>query len=286
MKPAPFVHHRPTTIEDACRLLADVAPEDGRVIAGGQSLVPIMAFRMARPPHLVDINHVEGLDRIEERDGRLCVGARVRHAALGGGAVAGATGALLDKVMRNIAHAPIRNRGTFCGSLAHADPASEWCALAVALDAVLVARSTRGERRIAAADYFQGLMTTALEPDEILVEAQLALLPPDARSGFVEFSRRAGDFALAMTLVALRLDAEGAIRDPRFVIGAAEAHPRRIREIEALLAGRKPTADLWREAGARAADLLDPLEDHTTTGDYRRDLVRALTPRAGEQSLA
>ena len=123
MKPAPFVHHRPKTIEDAVRILAEVAPLDGRVIAGGQSLAPIMAYRMARPPHLVDINHVEGLERLAVEDDALSIGARVRHNDLREGAVEGRTGALLAFVMRHIAHWPIRTRGSFCGSLAHADPA-------------------------------------------------------------------------------------------------------------------------------------------------------------------
>ena len=144
-------------------MLAQYAPDDGRVLAGGQSLVPTMAFRLARPHHLVDINGIADLRRLASENGRLAIGAGVRHQAFHRPVVAGPLGDLLSAVMRHIAHYPIRTRGTFCGSVAHADPASEWCLVAATLDAEMVARSTRGTRVIAARDYFQGIMTTALE---------------------------------------------------------------------------------------------------------------------------
>lgn len=282
MKPAPFIHHRPRTIEEAVQLIARYAPDDGRILAGGQSLVPIMAFRMAKPPHLVDINDVAELDRLEVDGARLRIGARIHHAAFGRNAVPGPLGAFLNLVMRNIAHHPIRTRGTFCGSLAHADPASEWCAVAALLDAVLVARSIRGERAIPVRDYFEAVMTTALQPDELLIEVQLPLLPADARFGFQEFNRRAGDFALAMVLTTLRVE-QGRIVDARFAVGGAEAFPRRFPEVEAMLEGAAPDARTWREAAALAAERLEPLEDAVTSGEYRRDLVRSLALRAFEQ---
>jgi carbon-monoxide dehydrogenase medium subunit len=285
LKPAAFVHHRPKTIEDAVRILAEVAPDDGRVIAGGQSLVPIMAYRMARPPHLVDINHVAGLDRLAVEGETLSIGACVRHNAFGEGAAPGATGALLARLMRHIAHKPIRTRGTFCGSLAHSDPSSEWCLAAAALDAVLVLQSARGAREIAARDYFQGVMTTALQPDEILVEARLPMLPDDTKIGFLEFSRRAGDFALAAVLTTFRV-VDGKIAEPRFAVGGAEAFPRRLPEIEAMLAGATPDAATGRMVAEAAATLIEPLEDAATSGDYRRDLVRALSLRTLEQAMA
>ncbi len=285
MKPAAFVHHRPKTIEDAVRILAEVAPDDGRVIAGGQSLVPIMAYRMARPPHLVDINHVEGLDRLAVDGSTLSIGACVRHSAFMDGAVPGATGALLARLMRHIAHKPIRTRGTFCGSLAHSDPSSEWCLAAAALDAVLVLKSAGGAREIAARDYFQGVMTTALEPDEILVEARLPMLADDTKIGFLEFSRRAGDFALAAVLTTFRI-VDDKIAEPRFAIGGAEAFPRRLAEIEAMLAGSAPDAQTWSKVADAAATRIEPLEDAATSVEYRRDLVRALSLRALEQAMA
>src|SRR5947209_896366 len=157
----------------------------------------MMAFRLARPAHLVDINGVDALRRLEVAGGKLTIGACVRHAAFHRPVVDGPLGALLAAVVRHIAHHPIRTRGTFCGSIAHADPASEWCALAAALGAEMVARSTRGTRVIAADDFFAGIMTTTLAEDELLTEVRLPLLPPDTRFGFYEFNRRAGDFAIA-----------------------------------------------------------------------------------------
>ena len=213
MKPAQFSYHAPKTIDEALALLARVAPDDGRVLAGGQSLVPTMAFRLARPRHLIDINGVAGLDRLAVESGRLCVGARVRHAAFEKPAEPGALGKLLSKVVQHIAHHPIRTRGTMCGSLAHADPASEWCAVAAMLDAEMIARSARGTRTIAAKDYFQGIMTTALAEDELLAEVRLPLLPAETRTGFAEFNRRAGDFAFAMAVVAYRVK-DGRIFEP------------------------------------------------------------------------
>src|SRR5215216_4673287 len=187
MKPARFRYHAPKTIEEALDTLAEVAPEDGRVLAGGQSLVPIMAFRLARPAHLVDINGIEALRRLAVDGERLCIGACVRHAAFHKPVVDGPLGRLLSAVVRHIAHYPIRTRGTFCGSIAHADPASEWCAVAAALDARMVATSVRGTRTIPAHEFFAGLMTTALEEDELLSEVQLPVLPADTRVGFCEF---------------------------------------------------------------------------------------------------
>ncbi len=197
MKPAPFTYHAPRTVEEAVAMLAEVAPDDGRVLAGGQSLVPTMAFRLARPAHLVDINGVVELTRLAVDGDALSIGAGVRHAAFHRPVIDGPLGRLLSTVVHHIAHYPIRTRGTFCGSLAHADPSSEWCLVAATLGATMVARSTRGTRSVTADDFFQGLMTTALAEDELLVEARLPLLGADTRFGFYEFSRRAGDYALA-----------------------------------------------------------------------------------------
>jgi aerobic carbon-monoxide dehydrogenase medium subunit len=288
MKPAPFRYHAPKTIEEAVETLAEVAGEDGRVLAGGQSLVPIMAFRLARPAHLVDINGVESLRRLAvERDkilgDKLSIGACVRHAAFHQPVVDGPLGRLLAKVVRHIAHYPIRTRGTFCGSIAHADPASEWCLLAAALWAEMVVRSAGGTRTIAAQDFFRGIMTTALNEDEILTEVRLPVLPADAHCGFYEFNRRAGDFAIAMALVTYRLQ-NGTISDPRVAVGGAEPQPRRIAAAEQALAGRTPDKPAFEAAAEAASAAVEPLDDAVTSADYRRDLVRTVTRRALEQA--
>jgi carbon-monoxide dehydrogenase medium subunit len=285
VKPAPFTYHLPKTVDEAVAKLAEVGRHDGRVLAGGQSLVPMMAFRMARPAHLIDINNVAGFDRLAVEDDVLSIAPCVRHATFHRPAVSGPTGALLAKVVGHIAHYPIRLRGTFCGSLAHADPASEWCLAAVTLGAEIVALSARGSRVIAADDYFEGMMMTTLAEDELLREVRLPLLPDDARFGFYEFSRRAGDYAIAMALATYRLR-DGAIVEPRVGVGGAEGRPRRIAEAEAALAGQRPGADVFCAAGEAAAAAVDPLEDVHADAEFRRDLVRAVTRRALERAAA
>jgi len=284
MKVAPFRYHAPQTIDEAVSLLAEVAPLDGRILAGGQSLVPIMAFRLSRPAHLIDINGVEALRRLAVDGDRLCIGACVRHSAFHRPVVEGPLGKLLSTVVRHIAHFPIRARGTFCGSVAHADPASEWCAVSAALGAEMVAQSVRGTRVIPAHEFFAGIMTTRLAEDELLTEVRLPLLPSDTHLGFYEFNRRAGDFALAMALAVYRVE-DGMIVAPRLAVGGAETHARRIAEAEQVLAGRAPLADSFAAAAGLAADAIDPMEDAQTSAEYRRDLVRTVMRRALEQSL-
>jgi carbon-monoxide dehydrogenase medium subunit len=283
VKPAPFVYHAPKTVDDALANLAEFGPQDGRVLAGGQSLIPMMAFRMARPAHLIDINTVAGLDRLAVEGDMLSVGACVRHAAFHRPVVEGPTGTLLSRVVRDIAHYPIRLRGTFCGSLAHADPASEWCLAAVTLGAEIIAMSRRGRRVMAADDFFEGMMATALAEDELLLEARLPLLSPETHFGFYEFSRRAGDYALAMALVTFRLQ-DGVIVAPRIGIGGAEARPRRMAAAEAVLAGRRPDTESFRAAAEAAADAVEPMEDIHADAEFRLDLVRAVTRRALERA--
>jgi carbon-monoxide dehydrogenase medium subunit len=285
MKSAPFVRHVPRTVGEATAMLAEFGPQDGRVLAGGQSLVPIMAFRMARPAHLVDINGVAELARVSRVEDNLCIGAIVRHAAFHRPTVNGQMGRLLAAVVRHIAHYPIRTRGTFCGSIAHADPASEWCLVATTLSAEMVATSKRGQRVIAADDFFQGIMTTALAEDEILTQVRLPIIPDQTRFGFYEFNRRAGDFAIAMALVTYRL-ADGVIAEPRVGIGGAEGRPRRIPEAEAALKGRPLEPKTFQAAAEAAAKAVDPIEDIQADAEYRRDLVRAVTHRALEQSAS
>jgi aerobic carbon-monoxide dehydrogenase medium subunit len=283
MKPAPFRYHAPKTIAEAVETLAEVAPEDGRVLAGGQSLVPIMAFRLARPAHLVDINGVEGLGRLAVDGGKLCIGACVRHAAFHRPVVDGPLGRLLATVVRHIAHYPIRTRGTFCGSIAHADPASEWCLLVAALEGEMVAQSTAGTRRIPARDYFRGIMTTALKEDELLTEVRLPILPPDTHCGFYEFNRRAGDFALAMTLATFRIR-DGLMIKARVAVGSVEAQPRRIVQAEAALMGHPPGRAAFGAAAEAVAAAVDPLDDAITSAEYRRDLACTITRRALERA--
>ncbi len=185
----------------------------------------------------------------------------------------------MSVVAHNIAHTAVRSRGTFCGSLAHADPASEWCLVAATLGAKLVVKSSRGGRTIAADDFLSGIMSTSLADDELLVEARIPLLPDATRFGFDEFNRRAGDFAMAAALVTYQVES-GLIVESRVGIGGAEAKARRILGAEAALNGREPGVPAFKMAAEAAANAIDPLEDHLTNGEYRRDLVRSVTQRA------
>ncbi len=279
MKPAPFSYHAPTELQEALKLLAALAPQDGRILAGGQTLVPTMAFRMARPAHLIDINRIRELDGVVIDGDRLRIGACTRHAYFESDKIPGRLGDLLRKVVRFIAHYPIRQRGTFCGSVANADPASEWCCVTAALDGVVVAESERGVRRIVAKDFYKAVMTTDISEDELITAVELPLLQDDTRTGFGEFSRRAGDFAIAMVLATYRLQA-GRIADARIGLGGAEAFPRRIKDAEALLNGQKPEPVVFAAAADAAAAAIDPIEDNNNSADYRRALVRTLVGRA------
>lgn len=284
MKPAAFLYFAPRTIDEAVALLVEHG-DDGKVLAGGQSLVPAMNFRLARPQVLVDINRVAGLDYAREQDGTLRIGALARHARFEKPVVGGPLGAFLPQVARHIAHVPIRTRGTFAGSLAHADPASEWCTVATALDAELVAVSRRGTRQLRPREYFIGALTTALAPDELLTEICLPLLDAGWRSGFAEFSRRAGDYALAMCAVFLRLD-DGKIVEARLAIGAATDCPARIAAAEQALVGSNGVDDAARAAGEIAANGIEPLQDIQASAAFRRHLVRAMVERALAQAAA
>lgn len=284
MKPASFEYHAPETVEEAVALLAEFAPQSGRVLAGGQSLVPAMAFRLARPAHLIDINGIAALGELSVGADELTIGASVRHAAFHRPVTADPLGLLLSKVVHHVAHDPIRRRGTFCGSIAHADPASEWCCVAATLGATIVARAASGTRQIPAADFFTGVMTTALAEDELLVQVKLPLLAADTRAGFAEFSRRAGDFAIAMALATYRVE-NGRIADPRVGIGGAENRPRRMAEAERVLKGSIPGEECFAAAATEAARAVMPMSDAIMSADYRRDLVASLVRRALERAI-
>src|SRR3954468_1611126 len=293
MKPAPFQYHAPKTIAETLDLLGRYANDDGRVLAGGQSLVPTMAFRLARPKHLIDINGVTGLDRIRMENGRLCIGAAVRHAAFERPVEDGPLGRLLASVVRHIAHGPIRARGTFCGSIAHADPASEWCAVAAALNAEMVAESkVSGTRVIPAREFFEGIMTTALRENELLREVRLPILPvgrlpilpKGTYAGFAEYSRRAGDYAIAMAVATYRLK-NGIMSDMHVAVGGAEARPRRIAEAERVLIGRPPNLGTFQAAAHEARKAVEPLDDPSISAEYRRGVVRTMVTRALENAV-
>lgn len=272
MKPASFVYHRATALDQTLDLLARCAPEGGRVLAGGQSLVPLMALRLAQPAHLIDINKVPfGALRVEDRT--LCIPASARHGDLG------AFAPVLGQVAAHIAHWPIRSRGTFCGSLAHADPSAEWPLVFATLGGVAVVRSVSGERRVAAGNFVLDIMTTALAADEVLTEVRLCLPGPGERLGFHEVSRRAGDYAMAMAFVTVTLDGD-VVTAARIGVGGAERRPRRIAAAEAALQGARWDEAAIGAAADAAAAAIDPMEDQQVSAALRRDLVRTSVRRA------
>jgi len=279
VKPARFIRHAVRTVDDAVAALATYEPEGGRILAGGQSLVPMMAFRLAQPAILIDINGIDGISQVTCDGQTLNIPAGVRHAAFHRPVMDGALGALLSVVARHIAHLPIRIRGTFCGSLANADPASEWCVALVALGGSVVARSVAGERIIPCQGFFRSIMTTALRNDEMLVEARLLVPAPGMRFGFNECSRRAGDYAQSMTLAGYRL-VDGRIADARVAVGGVEGCPRRLAAAEATLDGEAPEPRIFLRAAEAAAASIDAMEDTQMPASLRRDLVRATTKRA------
>lgn len=284
MKPAAFDYHRPETLGAALALLRDHG-EEARILAGGQSLVPTMAFRMARPGVLVDINRIPDLAFVKAEGAWLRIGALARHAWFEKPLAPGPLGRLLPVVAHHIAHAPIRMRGTLCGSLAHADPASEWCATVLALGGQLVLARPEGERVVAAEDWFRGIFTTALAPGEMLTEARLPLLGPDWRCGFAEFSRRAGDFALAMAVVALRLE-DGLVREARIALGGIGGMPVLAPGAAAALLGQPPNEATARRAAEIAAADCEPEGDIHAPAEYRRDLVGTMLRRALAMAFA
>ena len=281
MKPASFDYFAPASLDEALGLLAH---HDGEaaVLAGGQSLVPAMNFRLATPAALVDINRIAGHDGVRAEGSEVTIDMLARHADVERCAVDDPLARLLARTARFVGHLPIRVRGTFAGSLAHADPAAEWCLLAVALDASIVATSTRGERRIRAGEFFEGPFTTALALDEIITVVHLPLLGR-AGAGVCEKSHTAGDFATVAAVATLRLDGDE-VAEARLAVGGAEGRPLRVHEAEAALRGAPPEPAALDAAARTVAEVIDPVSDATCSGDYRRHLAEVLARRALEEA--
>jgi carbon-monoxide dehydrogenase medium subunit len=277
MKPAPFDYVAPRTLEEAVAALARGGP-DAKVLAGGQSLIPLMNFRLARPSLLVDLNRLPELAYITPRAGGLAFGAMTRQAAVERHPNLAATQPLLAEAIRWVGHAAIRSRGTFGGSLAHADPAAELTAVAVCLDAQLRMLGPKGRRDIPAADFFQGYLTTALAPDEILEDIWLPSLPPRTGQAWLEFARRHGDFALVGVAASISVDGES-ISDARLVLTGVDATPVRARQAEILLTGG--TLDERVAAAAEAVrGVIHPEADIHASREYRLHLAVVLAERA------
>jgi carbon-monoxide dehydrogenase medium subunit len=279
MKLPPFEYAAPTTLAEAISLLAQ-GGGSARPLAGGQSLLPTMAFRLAAPKLLVDLRRVPGLDRIEVREDGVRLGAKVRWREILDDARLATAQPLLAAAIAHVAHYQIRNRGTVGGSLAHADPAAEMPGVAVTCDAEIVIARSEGSRSARAAEFFLGPLSTALAADELIVEVRLPRWPSGRRWAFEEFSRRRGDFALAGVAVYYDLDGAGRAKNTHIgVIGACN-RPHRIAEAEAALDGRKVDEAAIRSAARAAEKALDPPEDLHASAAYRRSLAGTLLERA------
>ena len=285
MKPASFEYHLPRSIEEMTEMLGRYGAE-GRILAGGQSLVPAMNFRLSRPEHVIDINQIDELNLLQTDGNRLRIGALVRHANFEQPVTDDVLGQLLVDVGSYVAHWPIRVRGTFAGSLAHADPASEWCLVAVTLDAEIIVLGSDGERSIPASEFFLGGFRTAVASHEAIVEVVVPLLGEGASFGFTEFSRRTGDFALAMALAVIWLDDYGRIKNAVVGIGGVESRPSRVYDAEATLQGQVPATKLFDQVAEIVAESVEPLEDIHANAAFRRDLTRTMTRRSLERAKA
>ena len=277
MKPAAFHYERPATLAAVLALLAERA--DGtRILAGGQSLVPMMNFRLAKPERLIDINRLPGLDYIRREGSEIVIGALARHAEVKASPVVAAGCPLMHAAYDWVAHGAVRNRGTLCGNLCHGDPASEMPAIMLATEATLVARSQAGERRIAAREFFLGMYENALKSDEMLVEVRVPVTAAGESHGFREVSMRKGDFAWAA--VATLVTRKAGKLERAAVAAAGIAHRAiRLRAVEDAVAGKAATQATFDMAGQVAFDALDPTGDPANSAQYRRDLVRALVTR-------
>lgn len=279
MKLPEFEYASPATPQEVVRLLAS-RPGETKIIAGGQSLLPTMAFRLAQPALLVDIRKVQGLDRIEVDASGVTLGARTRWRQILDDQRLQQAHPLLAEAISHVAHYQVRNRGTVGGSLAHADPASEMPCIAVTCEAVLRVLGAAGERQIRAVDFLRGPLTTALAEDEMILSVHLPAWPAARRWSFLEFSRRPGDFALAAVALYYDVDGNGLASNAHIGVAGACHYAKRLSQAEAALNGQRVTPELARHAGALAAAEADPTGDFHASAAYRKALAGTLLERA------
>lgn len=284
MKPPPIEYAAPSTLDEALSLL-HARGDEAKVLAGGQSLMPLLSMRLARPSLLVDLNRVSGLAYIRRDSGHLAVGALTRQRDLETSALAGELVPLLVEAVRQVGHVAIRNRGTVGGSVAHADPAAELPAAVAALSAELVVAGPGGSRSLPPEEFFATYLTTALAPDEILTEIRVPISPPGAGYAVEELARRHHDFALAATFALVALDGDGRCSEARVGIAGASPVPLRPREAEDRLIGEVPTGDTIAAAARAAAQAASPQADVHAPAEYRRHLVEVLTRRALQRAV-
>jgi carbon-monoxide dehydrogenase medium subunit len=285
MKPAPFTYHRPSSLSQALALLERYG-EDVKIVAGGQSLAPMLNMRLAQPGHLIDVNDLPDLAHIRDSGRHVVLGALCRHDDVARSALVRAACPLLADAAATVGHYAIRQRGTLGGSLAHADPAAQLPLVAVVLGAEIDVVGPRSRRTVAASDFFVSVMTTALATDEVLVEARFPKCLPSEGSAFELHSRRRGDFALVAVAATVALDDAHRVVRLRLGIGGVHAVPVALDDLAARQQGRIANADWCREVAAAARASIEPEESRIVPAEYRRDLCEALTRRALERCVA
>jgi len=284
MKPPPFAYHDPISIEEALDLLQHYGG-DARVLAGGQSLMPLLNFRLSYPTALVDINRIAALSYIQHEAGQLRIGALTRQRMIEFSMLVREHLPLLYEATTLVGHLPIRTRGTIGGSLAHADPAAEYPAVVTVMEAELVVQGPKGQRILRPEEFFVGYLTTALAPDELLVEVRFPTSSPTSGWAFAEFARRQGDFAIAG--IAALLDSDGErCRRARLATAGVGPTPLRLRAAEQILEGEGLTESSIEAAAVRASELVEPDNDIHASAEFRRHLTRVLTRRALRQAKA
>jgi aerobic carbon-monoxide dehydrogenase medium subunit len=286
MLPAPFEYHAPRTIDETLELL-DQLGDEGKVLAGGQSLIPLLKLRFASPAHLVDVNRLPGLDGIEETDGVLRIGALYRHKAAERSGLLASKYPVMAEAAKQGADPIVRNRGTVGGSLAHADPAGDWGSVMLALDAEFILQSKSGTRTVKARDFFSGPFSTALQPNELLTEVRIPAATNRSGGAYLKLERKVGDFATVAVAVHLQMD-DGKVGTAGIGLTAVGAQNLKAEQAEASLRGQTLDDAAIKEAAALAAAAAEPKADQRGSEEYKRNVVRVFTERglkrAGERA--
>ena len=284
MIPGKFEYHAPTALAEAVALL-ERHGEDAKILAGGQSLIPMMRFRLAEPGHLVDIGRIEGLAYVGEESGYLAIGALTREADLETVPIIAERYPILADTASVIADPLVRNLATVGGNLAHADPANDHPATMIALGAEIVAEGQTGRRTIPVDDFFQDTFTTALRPSELLVEIRIPAPKPRSGGAYLKLERKVGDFAIVGVAAQITLDDSGAFEAVRIGLTNVGPTPIRARKAESSLLGERPSDEVLKAAGVLAASESEPVSDGRGPAEYKRAMVRTLTIRALRQAL-
>jgi len=283
MVPAAFEYHRPSSLDEALSLLSAHA-DDGKVLAGGQSLIPLMKLRFAAPEHLIDINRVPGLDGLEEAEGQLRIGAMTRHATLAASDLVKSRYPVMAQAAPMISDPLVRNLGTIGGSLAHADPAGDWGSVMLAQGATVVVKSSNGERELPIGEFLQDTFTTALEPDEILTEVRVPQPEPRSGGAYLKMERKVGDFATVAVAVSLVLS-NGTVGRAGIALTAVGSKNIEATDAESSLTGAEPTEEALAEAGRLAAAASDPVSDVRGSAEYKRHVVEVYVRRGLARAL-